>query len=70
MTDPFLFNKRRPHEHLDACAVLDDVDLIRKQIEREEQAGYDPALVRDLLAKGPTTFDLFGMTHILIARER
>jgi SAM-dependent methyltransferase len=70
MTDPILFNKRRPHEYLDACVVLDGVDLIRNQIEMEEQTGYDPALVRELLAKGHTTFDLFGMTHILIARKR
>lgn len=70
MTDPFLFKKRRPHEYLAACVVLDDVDLIRNQIEMEEQAGYDPALVRELLAKGHTTFDLFGMTQILIAPKR
>lgn len=70
MTDPLLFNKRRPHEYLDACVVLEGVDLIRNHIDMEEQSGFDPALVRGLLAKGHTTFDLFGMTHMLIARKR
>jgi hypothetical protein len=50
--------------------VLEDVDLIRNQMEMEEQAGYDPALIREMLAKGHTTFDLFGMTHSLITRRR
>ncbi|MEO3473514.1 class I SAM-dependent methyltransferase [Roseomonas sp. CAU 1739] len=70
MTDPLLFNRRRAHEYLDACAALDDVDILRNAIEMEEQAGYDPPLVRALLAKGYTSFDLFGLTHRLIARRR
>ncbi|GGJ27869.1 hypothetical protein [Neoroseomonas lacus] len=70
MTDPLLFNRRRPHEYLDACATLDDIDILRNEIQIEAQAGYDPAMLRALVAQGYTTLDLFGLTHPFIARRR
>jgi SAM-dependent methyltransferase len=70
MTDPFMFNRRRAHEYLDACATLDAIEIIRNEIQVEAQTGYDPALVRMLVAKGYTTLDLFGLTHLFIARKQ
>jgi SAM-dependent methyltransferase len=70
LTDPLLFNRRRAHEYLDACVILEDVEILRNEIQMEDQRGFDPAMVRALIAKGYTTFDLFGLTHILIGRRR
>lgn len=70
ITDPLLFNRRRAHEYLDACAVLEDVDILRNEIQMEEQKGFDPAIVRALVAEGYTTVDLFGLTHLFVGRRR
>lgn len=69
LTDPLLFNRRRPHEYVDACAVLDGIKIHRNAIDFEEQAGAPAPLVRDLVARGYTAFDLFGMTHMFVAER-
>lgn len=69
LTEPGLFNHRRAHEYLDACAGLDGIEILRNDIEAERQAGYDPAVLRYLVRGGYTAFDLFGMTHLFIARK-
>ena len=70
LTDPLLFNRRRADEYLDACSTLDDIEIIANRIEVEQQAGFDPAMLRDLIAAGYSTLDLFGLTHILTARKQ
>lgn len=70
MTDPLLFNRRRPHEYLDACVMLDGIEILRNEIQMEEQSGFEPEMVRALIDKGYTTFDLFGLTHIFAGRRR
>jgi SAM-dependent methyltransferase len=70
LTDPLLFNRRRADEYLDACSTLDDVEIIRNEIDIEAQTGYDPALLRGLVERGYSTLDLFGLTHMLVARKR
>lgn len=70
MTDPLLFNRRRAHEYLDACVVLNDIEILRNEIQMEDQTGFEPAIVQSLIEKGYTTFDLFGLTHIFVGRRR
>lgn len=69
MTDPMLFNRRRAHEYVDACAGLDGIEILRNDIQMEAQQGYDPAIVGALVDRGYTAFDLFGLTHQFIARH-
>lgn len=64
------YNRRRPQEYVDACAALDQVDILRNDIEMDPQRDTRPDLVRELKAKGYTDLDLFGMTHTLVARKR
>lgn len=70
LTDPLLFNRRRANEYLDACVTLDGIEILRNEIQMEAQVSYDSAVARSLIEHGYTTFDLFGLTHLFIARRR
>jgi SAM-dependent methyltransferase len=70
LVDPTgMFNRRRAHEYLDACSRLRDVAIIRNDIEVEKQIDFDPEIVETLQEKGYSTLDLFGMTHMFIAKK-
>jgi len=69
LTDPRLFNRRRAHEYVDACLAIDGIQIIRNDIEFEEQKDMQPLVIESLLAKGYTTFDLLGLTHMFVAAK-
>jgi SAM-dependent methyltransferase len=64
-----MFNKRRAHEYIEACASLKGVEIIRNDIDLESSDGVNPAIVKTLMDKGYTELDLFGLTHNFIARR-
>jgi hypothetical protein len=69
LTDPNLFNRRRAHEYVDACLSLDGVRIKRNDIEFEEQIPIEPDIVGELLERGYSAFDLFGLTHIFVGTK-
>lgn len=70
LEDPdHMFNRRRPQEYVDACAALEKVHIIRNDIELEADRDAHPAIAAELMAKGYTEQDLFGLTHMFIARK-
>lgn len=71
LEDPdHIFNRRRPQEYVDACASLEGIETIRNDIELESDRDVHPAIVAALEARGYTEQDLFGLTHMFVARKR
>jgi SAM-dependent methyltransferase len=71
LEDPdHMFNRRRPQEYVDACAALEKVEILRNDIELEADRDAHPAIRAELTARGYTEQDLFGLTHMFIARKR
>jgi SAM-dependent methyltransferase len=67
--DPANFNMRRARDYVNACAMLNGVEIIRNDIEFESHSNVDRSIVGELVKKGYDAFDLFGLTHTLVARK-
>lgn len=68
LTQP-IFNRRRAHEYIDSCAVIPDIKIHANFIDFEKNDGRYSHIIADLVNKGYSTFDLFGMTHMFIAEK-
>jgi SAM-dependent methyltransferase len=62
------FNRRWAKEYLAAGASVSHVAIIRNDIELEDERDVAPGVVEELMAKGYDEQELFGLTHIFIAR--
>jgi SAM-dependent methyltransferase len=69
MTDIRFFNKRPCRDYLAICGDLRDVEIIRNDIEEENGNDVDEDVVNMLKAKGYDRRELFGLTHIFIAKK-
>lgn len=69
LTRPMLFNRRRAHEYVDACAILPNIKIHANFIDLEKNDGEYSDIIADLVNRGYTVFDLFGMTHMFIAEK-
>lgn len=69
LLDPANINRRRSRDYVNACMALDRLQLIRNDIDFENPADVDRAAVRECLQLGYDAFDLFGLTHTLVARK-
>lgn len=67
--DPGNINQRRARDYVNACASIESLDLVRNEIDFENPGAVDRAAVRECVALGYDAFDLFGLTHTLIARK-
>ena len=69
MTDIRFFNKRPARDYLFICDNLRNIEIIRNDIEEEDDADIDQEVVKMLAAKGYDRRELFGVTHWFIARK-
>ena len=67
--DPGNIDQRRARDYVNACASTESLDLVRNEIDFENPGAVDRAAVRECVALGYDAFDLFGLTHTLIARK-
>jgi SAM-dependent methyltransferase len=69
MADIRFFNKRPARDYLFICDNLRNIEIIRNDIEEEDDADVDQEVVEMLAAKGYDRRELFGVTHWFIARK-
>ena len=69
-TDARHFNKHPARYYLDICSNLNDVDIIRNDIEEERGEGVDQSAIDELTNMGYDRRELFGLTHTFIAKPR
>jgi SAM-dependent methyltransferase len=62
------FNRRWARDYIAAGALVRGAEIIRNDIELEGDRGADPGVVAELFARGYDERELFGLTHIFVAR--
>ena len=69
MDDRF-FNRRWARDYLKICSEFPDIDIIRNDIECDDSRGVDEGAIRELMQRGYDKTEIFGLTHMFVARKR
>ncbi|WP_169799451.1 class I SAM-dependent methyltransferase [Novosphingobium lentum] len=64
-----MFNKRPSLSYLNACRTLDDIEIIRNDLELEDPAVLSDDLYARLSVQGFSREELLALTHIFIGRK-
>ena len=69
MDDRF-FSRRWVRDYFKICSELPDVDIIGNDIEYDDSIGVDEGAIRELIERGYNKTEIFGLTHMFVARKR
>ena len=64
------FNRRWAKEYVAAGASVRGAEIIHNDIELEDERDVESVVIEDLVARGYDERELFGLTHIFIARAQ
>jgi SAM-dependent methyltransferase len=67
--DDHMFNKRWAMEYVNACRLLSGVEIIRNDLEIEDESILPEDIGQQLSAFGYSKTELLALTHIFIARK-
>jgi ubiquinone/menaquinone biosynthesis C-methylase UbiE len=67
--DERFFNQRPARDYLAAGWRLPEVEVLRNNIDLEDDTGVPSGLIRDLNKLGYSRLEIFGLSHTLVVRK-
>ena len=67
--DDHMFNKRWAMEYVNACRLLNGIEIVRNDLELEDESVLPESIATELMEFGYSKTELLALTHIFIANK-